>query len=71
MSRHTANMAWCVLIAIVTWLLFSPGREADAAGQCLFSEGTDWQLACTANQCVICQDGECKRFVPSDCRRVE
>lgn len=58
-------------IAVAVTLLLAWSRESSAGQACLFSEGTDWQLACTGNMCVICQDGECKKFAPGGCRGLE
>lgn len=66
--RHTVNLFWICIIAVIAWVTMAP-PEATAAGQCLYLESGDEKLACTDNLCVMCTAGECKTFNPRECGR--
>ncbi len=66
----TRNLFWLAIACAVAWTLWAPKSEASGTKGCHFTEGGNWQLACTSTTCVICQDGECKSFTPGMCKGI-
>lgn len=67
---HTIIVSLLIALAVGVSLLWVTDAGS-APGPCLFSESGEWQLACTADRCVICQQGECRQFRPSQCGGIE